>query len=89
MYQRTENGATIVIREHWHEWFRVYVSEGYMIPRFYLPIATDFKTRQAECWIFPVAPVAIFFIIMKRALWGIWVDLIDLAEILKHKNENN
>lgn len=43
-------------RENWKEWFCVFVSHGYSIPRFYLPVDRVFDRHGCICWIFPLAP---------------------------------
>lgn len=92
---KTETGIKYTA-EHWYEWFVVEVSkslmrfpeDGDIIPRFYLPINYIPRLGCYRCWVFPLAPFAIIYLIISRMLIGVWKDLMELAEILKIKYEN-
>lgn len=88
MYQMTD-GVITRIREHWYEWFVVEVAPGESIPSWYLPISYSQMTRHLTCYLFIVAIPAMIFIILNRVAWGVWSDLIDVAELLKQKYESH
>lgn len=79
-----ENGRchTIVsyIRERWHEWLWVEVSEGYAVPHFYLPTYRHKHKLSMVCWIIPLAPFVLVFVALKEAFWHFWMDCVWMVD---------
>lgn len=75
-------------REHWTEWFTMFyalhiVEEWACRPRFYLPVQRDETRNGYQCWILPLAPFVMLWLIVFRVFIATWKDLMDLAKILK------
>ena len=87
------NGRIVVrfIHEHWWDWVRIEVGgflvkiprEGEELPRFYIPVFRREYRDSYDCWIFPLAPFALFVVISYRVFWIIWKDLILFADYLR------
>jgi hypothetical protein len=56
--------------------------EGNMIPRFYLPVrGKNWDTTNAyECWVWPLAPFALAWLILWRMGRSLWHDLVMFAK---------
>lgn len=79
-------------RETWKEFFQIkiawhfirYKDEGEMFPRFFLPVERENTRGQLKMWIFPLAPFALAWVIVRNAARCIWKDLMltgyDLAK---------
>lgn len=57
---------------------------GEMIPRFYLPVENDALRRKINCYFFLIAPVVLFYKIIKHIFYIIWNDLLDFLALLKY-----
>jgi len=78
--------------EGWKEWFMVkactrYIVQGQQFPRWYLPVRRDFTSDQMECWIFPLAPFVLVFLITYNIFWSLWNDTRDFLYYLQSKNK--
>lgn len=97
LMHRKPNGTIEYERERWYEWLMVRVSgslikmqePGATIPRWYLPVLYDFRSNSYQCWVFPLAPFALAFLIITRMLKGMWVDLLDFSKMLRLKYERH
>ncbi len=49
------------------------ISEGQVIPRFYLPVKHSVQTRTVECYLFFIAPFAMLYEKIASKLWYLWV----------------
>lgn len=90
---KTNTGYVIkYTRENWTEWlvviYAIYLKdEGERMPRFYLPVRRCDTRHAYECWIFPLAPFVLLWILTYRAFIGIWRDLLDVSLMFKEKND--
>jgi len=70
--KKNKNGKYKVISRKWYEWFYilvnpVFIAEGEILPRFYVPIKMNKEAYYVECWAMPLAPFV--------AVWVVWVRL--------------
>lgn len=62
------------------------LKEGEAIPPFYLPVYDNFRDYTLECWIFPLAPIVLFWRIGINICWTIWKDLLMFQRLQRYKD---
>ena len=75
--------TTHYIREHWHEWLWLFVSEvgaGETCPHFYLPVYRSDMRAGFVAWIIPLAPFVLVTVALYRAFWTFWRDCLWAVE---------
>lgn len=62
------------IREKWHEWLWIYISEGEACPYFYLPIYRNNYRRGYVAWFCLFAPFVLIGYSLYLAVWQFFKD---------------
>ena len=86
-----KNNKRVFIAENWKEKFRIELSgvlwysikNGEPLPRWYLPVRLSGNRDAIECWIMPLAPLALFFYITVNILYTIWFDLFRWGKLIQ------
>lgn len=60
------------------------IAEGQARPRWYLPVRRNPDWITTECWLFPLAPFALVYFILARAIYLIWTDLVQELKMLSN-----
>lgn len=64
------------IREHWHEWLWIFISEGEACPHFYLPVYRTEYRHGYIAWVIPLAPFIVVIVALNAAFHVFWRDCI-------------
>jgi len=88
---KAKDGNVTFKRENWKEMFNIKVTEkfiqtvreGHHLPRFFLPVRRVQHVQKTICWLFPLAPFALIFYIIRDMLGIMWQDLLFFGDDLR------
>lgn len=80
MLYTQKDKIVLYVREHWHEWLWIFISEGEAIPHFYLPTHRVIDRYGVIVWIIPLAPFVLLYMALRAGFLIFWRDCVYMIQ---------